>query len=271
MGRALADAKRNVRGFSDPFALKLLPVDCREAVTRRIQGERPRNRREAALGMVATVTSRIMGPRTVTIDDGLRQLPPGYQLVIVGAGLDARAYRMDELSQSIVFELDHPATQAFKRRQAAGLVTRAKELRYVPIDFTQEQLGDALERAGHSTAIPTAWIFEGVISYLTPGEVATSLRAMAKRSAPGSRLLATYNEDSAVRRVFSTLTSRTREPHRAWFSPTQMQALLEREGFRLHSDFDGLARARRCGVKPFWLEYLWVRSHHVVIADVAAP
>jgi methyltransferase (TIGR00027 family) len=267
MGRALAEAEGGVRGFSDPFALRLLPDDCRAVVERTVRGEWPRDGRDLQLRIIARAMAPLMGPRTVEIDEGLRELPSGHQVVILGAGLDARAYRLRELAGSVVFEVDHPASQAFKRERTAGLVPCARELRYVPVDFTRERLEDALARAGHATDVPTAWVFEGVISYLTRREVGQAVEGMATRSAPGSRLLATYNEPGGVRRVFAAVTARAGEPHRASFTPARMRQLLEQRGFVVRSDRDGVERARRTGRDPSALERVLVRFHHVVIAD----
>jgi methyltransferase (TIGR00027 family) len=270
MGRALAHAHGTVPGFSDPYALQLLPEDCRAAVERRIRHQWPRGRREAMLGLVASATERMMGPRTVEIDQGLRDMPHGFQLVILGAGLDSRVYRMSELSESVAFEIDHPATQAFKRTRTAGLEPCTRELHHVAVDFSKERLGDALARAGHSTVVPTAWVLEGVISYLTRSEVESSIDAMAARSARGSRLLTTYNEPNPVRGLFAFATARAGEPHRTSYSPQQMRELLEQRGFAVRSDRDGLDRARHVGLEPTAIDRLWVRFHHVVIADACA-
>jgi len=267
MGRALAHARASVRGFDDPFALRLLPADQRAAVERVLRDEWPRTIGEAKLRVIAQATERMMGPRTVEIDDGIRALPRGHQLVIVGAGLDARAYRMDELEGSVAFELDHPATQAFKLRQVQGLRPRVRELRHVAVDFTRETLGDALARAGHDAAVPTAWVFEGVISYLTPADVAKAIEAMAARSTRGSRLLATYNEPSWIRSANSAISARNHEPQRAAFTPESMRRLLSEHGFVVRSDRDGRERAARWDTTPKAFDRFW-RFHHVVVADV---
>jgi methyltransferase (TIGR00027 family) len=269
MGRALAHARRSIPGFDDPYALELLPDDYRAAVERRIRREWPRTRREAMLALVAGFTERMMGPRTVEIDEGLRALPPGHQLVILGAGLDARAYRMRELSESVAFEVDHPASQAFKLRQTAGMRPCTRELHHVAVDFERERLGDRLAHAGHAPDAPTAWVFEGVISYLSPPEVEAAIDGIAERSAPGSRLLATYNEWSLVRRVFSGVTRRSGEPQRGAFSPEQMARLLSERGFVVRSDRDGFERARRHKVAPSVGDRFLFRFHHVVVADFA--
>jgi methyltransferase (TIGR00027 family) len=269
MGRALAHVHRTVRGFDDPFAIDLLPDDCRAAVRRLLDRQWPRSRREAILGLVARWAETLIGPRTVEIDDGLRALPRGFQLVVLGAGLDARAYRMPELAESVAFEVDHPATQAFKRTRTSGWSPLARELHHAAVDFERESVGDALSRAGHRTDVPTAWVFEGVITYLTPRDVGATLDQIAARSAPGSRLLATYNEPSRLRLLFQSIMRRTSEPARAAFEPDEMRRLLETRGFVVHSDRDGNERALRWIDAPTRSARRRVRFHHVVVADIA--
>jgi len=269
MGRALAHARGNVRGFRDPFALGFLGDEYRAVAERCIRGSFPRSVRDAMLGHVARATEKLMGPRTMEIDDGLLAMRPGCQLVLLGAGLDSRAYRMTELAESVAFEVDYPSTQAFKRQKAEGLRPVVRELRYVPVDFANETMGEVLARAGHRTDVPTAWVFEGVISYLLPRDVEASLQAIAERSAPGSRLLATYNEPSRIRRLLGGILSRrTNEPQHSSYVPDEMRALLARYGFVVCSDRDGVERARR------WATEAWRglhRFHHVVIADRVDP
>jgi len=267
MGRALAHARRSPPAFDDPFALQLLPDDHREVVERMRKREWPKSRREAMLAMVASATQNLIGPRTVEIDQGLRELPSGHQLVLLGAGLDARAYRMRELSESIAFEVDHPATQGFKVQKARALRPCTRELRHVAVDFERDRLGEALERAGHDARLPTAWVFEGVVSYLTESEVAATFDIIAGRSYVGSRLLLTYNEPNVARRIASRITARTGEPQRAAFAPRAMRRLLEARGFIVRSDRDGVERARRWNRQSTVMDRLWVRFHHVLIAD----
>jgi methyltransferase (TIGR00027 family) len=270
MGRALAHERHSLPGFSDPFALGLLPDDCRRAIEGLLHHHVPRSLREARLRLVAIFMEKLMGPRTVEIDRSLREMATGFQLVLMGAGLDARAYRLAELRESTVFEVDHPASQAFKRKQVEGLKPFARELRYVPVDFTQQQVAAELEAAGHSTSTPTAWVFEGVISYLSPRDVEASIAAMASRSAPGSRLLATYNIPPGYPgRLAGRFTAMAHEPQRASFQTTQMKELLARNGFVVQSDRDGIERLYRIGAKPSLISHL-TRFHHVVVADRSA-
>jgi methyltransferase (TIGR00027 family) len=126
------------------------------------------------------------------IDAGARQL------VTLGAGLDARAWRMDGLSEVTVFEVDHPATQSYKRARVASLQSRAREVHFVPIDFERQSLDDVLAAAGHDPAVRTAWIWEGVTPYLGIEAVRSTASTVARRSASGSRLAVSYATPQVV-------------------------------------------------------------------------
>lgn len=130
--------------------------------------------------------------RTAAIDEALRSEGSVPQLVILGAGLDARAFRMPELKKTIVFEVDFPSTQEVKKSRAATLAPVAREVRFVPIDFEREALSDVLDRAGHRRDERTVWIWEGVTMYLERAAIGATLEVVATRSASGSALLMTY-------------------------------------------------------------------------------
>jgi methyltransferase (TIGR00027 family) len=135
--------------------------------------------------------------RTAAIDAALRREGSIPQLVILGAGLDARAFRMPELGRTIVFEVDFPSTQEVKKSRVETLPRRASEVRFVPIDFEREALSDVLDRAGHRAAERTVWIWEGVTMYLERTAIEATLDVIAARSFPGSSLLMTYGTAGA--------------------------------------------------------------------------
>jgi len=132
--------------------------------------------------------------RTRAIDDAVRAgIDAGAaQLVILGAGLDARAWRMPELAGAVVFEVDHPSTQAYKRARIGARAPAARDVRFVAVDFSRDALGDALARAGHETAARTFWIWEGVTPYLPRDAMRATLAAIGARSARESRVAVTY-------------------------------------------------------------------------------
>jgi methyltransferase (TIGR00027 family) len=267
MGRALSHALGDVRGGSDPLAIELVPEECRVVVERVLARKWPRTHQEAALTVAARFCRNLMGPRTAEIDDGVASSKSKPQLVIVGAGLDARAHRMKELADTVVFEVDHPASQAFKRERAKAFIPLARELRYAAADLSVESLVDALVTAGHDANRATVWIFEGVITYLTPQQVEGAIVSMASRSAPKSRLIATYNEPSWTRRLAAGATARVGEPQRAAYAIEDLHSLLRKHDWAITSDRDGVERALRWKGSVSLLDHVWPRFHHVVIAD----
>jgi methyltransferase (TIGR00027 family) len=148
----------------------------------------------ASLGLVDHIELR-----TRAIDEALRDaVRAGVgQLVILGAGLDARAWRLPELAEVRAFEVDHPSTQAYKRAQIGQRAAKAREVRFVAVDFARDSLEEALARAGHDAKAPTFWLWEGVTPYLPIEAVRSTLAAVAARSAPGSRIAVTYGTPRA--------------------------------------------------------------------------
>lgn len=111
-----------------------------------------------------------------------------HQVVIVAAGLDARAYRLDWPVGTTVFEIDQPKVLEFKHEVLAdnGIAAKAV-LRSVPVDL-REDWPAALVDAGFDTDRPSAWSAEGLLPYL-PGAAQDSLfEQIDTLSAPGSRL-----------------------------------------------------------------------------------
>lgn len=113
-------------------------------------------------------------------------------LVVVGAGYDTRAWRLEVLRSRRVIEVDHPATQADKqRRLGADERAAVATVTYLGVDLARGDLAAALVDAGHDPDRPTVWLWEAVVPYLPPGAVDATLQVLRDRSAPGSRLLVT--------------------------------------------------------------------------------
>jgi len=179
----------------------------------------------------------MMVARTVAIDADLRKAA-APQVVILGAGLDGRAWRMPELLKTVVFEVDHPDSQQQKLRRVAPLTLQAREVRFVPLDFRTGDLAKELEGAGHDPHVPTAWIWEGVVMYLRRGEIETTLGTIESRSAPGSRLIVAYHQPALMLLLLAVIVRRLGEPIRTVLTPRQMRKLLARYGFSTCWDRD---------------------------------
>jgi methyltransferase (TIGR00027 family) len=180
----------------------------------------------------------------VAIDEAIRAAASS-QVVILGAGLDGRAWRMPELAGSTVFEVDHPDSQRVKRERAASLRQVAREVRFVPVDFARDRLEDALGSAGHDPARQTTWVWEGVVMYLERADIEATLRVVEARSAPGSRLVVVYQSPSIIRKVVGIVLGWLGEPFRSSFTADGMRTLLAGFGFTVVQDDDLASIATR--------------------------
>jgi len=201
-----------------------------------------------------------MALRTLAIDAAVRESIAlgARQLVLLGAGLDARAYRLDGLRDVTVFEVDHPDTQREKRTRIAGHAPRAREVRYVPVDFARDSLERALIDAGHDATVPTCWVWEGVTMYLPKPAMSASLDAISARSAIGSRLAVTYVEGSiadgsvGASRVTHALFRALGEPFHGLYEVDELGRVLRAAAFAVCVDTGSADWRRRYGVRaPF--------------------
>jgi len=177
----------------DPVARDLLPpwLGRMADAPRRLGGAAPFYRNALRLTSLGLIDHAVL--RTQAIDTHLAAaLRSGVdQVVILGAGLDARAWRLPALESTTVFEVDHPATQQYKRRRIGRRTPRA-EVRYVAVDFERERFSERLERAGFRSAAPSMWIWEGVAMYLPLSAIRDTLEQLTRLSAAGSELAMTY-------------------------------------------------------------------------------
>lgn len=199
--------------------------------------------RAATFGLVDHIALR-----TAAIDSALHRAVLGGidRLVVLGAGLDGRAWRLPWLHGVDVLEVDHPDTQALKRERTASLHPLARGVRFVSVDFERERLGERLDDEGHDPNARTFWIWEGVTPYLELDAIESTLRD-ADRSAPGSLLAMTYatpdvtpvplpGVEHLVALGFRTLG----EPLRGLATPHETRTRLQRFGFEIVSDTDQL-------------------------------
>jgi methyltransferase (TIGR00027 family) len=273
--RAVADDRVAIGRFSDPVAVHLLRDAERAAVDRFRSGARPDGWRERLEAATLGATTTALVSRTVIVDDAVRA-KNNPQLVILGAGLDARAYRMPELAEANVYEVDHPASQRDKRDRINGQRPVAKSLSYVAVDFGRDALAPALATAGHDTTTPTTWIWEGVLLYLTEPDVHAALTVIDQCSAPGSRLIVHYSTPSGlgaicgrVQRVVSRLIGAQdpweNEPRISFWHPEAIRTLLAAHNFAVTDDQDLPSVARQLGISA--RQARQVRLDHVAIGD----
>jgi methyltransferase (TIGR00027 family) len=182
--------------------------------------------------------------RTRVIDDEVTAFvrAGGRQLVLLGAGFDARAWRMPELAGVNVFEVDHPATQA-KKRATMRNHRPIGNVAYIAWDFEREPLDRLRPRLaldGHDAASPTMTILEGVLPYLTEEACHATFLGVGRYSRGGCPIAFTYMDEksvlakrhSAARRMLRLFG----EPFRLGFQPNDIGDWLLERGFALERD-----------------------------------
>lgn len=135
-----------------------------------------------------------IGCRKRYIDDEVRRATEAgvNAVVILGAGLDTRAYRLVAPSGIQTYEVDLPANVAYKRARLKALYGRAPErVTLVSVDLDADDLGAVLFANGFQIKRPTMFVWEGVTQYLTEDGVRNTLKSLS-HAAPGSRLVFTY-------------------------------------------------------------------------------
>jgi methyltransferase (TIGR00027 family) len=236
MRRAAHQLLDDPRVFNDPLALKMAGGESEPPP----EAQHPFSR---ALRAFLAVRSRYAE------DQLARAVERGVgQYVLLGAGLDTFAYRNPFRSQRLrVFEVDHPATQAWKReRLEEASIALPNDVTFAPVDFERESLADGLLRAGFDKQSASFFSWLGVTPYLsraafdaTVGFIA-SLRAgtgVAFDYAVERRLL-TPQQQIALD-ALSDRVARAGEPFQLFFDPAALARDLARQGFRDIEDLDG--------------------------------
>lgn len=169
------ETRRPDRLFDDPFAARLAGES----------GQRMLAEAVAASGDKSTLQIVV---RTRFWDEALLSaVPPVTQVVILAAGLDARAYRLRWPDGTTVFELDQPAVIAAKAEALADDKPRCRRVA-IGVDLTTDWT-DTLRANGFDAGLPTVWLMEGLLQYLDERAVYTLFERVDAVSAPGSVLL----------------------------------------------------------------------------------
>jgi methyltransferase (TIGR00027 family) len=228
--------------FEDPFAIRILGADGTAELRRTPDPAPGQKQRPFSIGMRAHLVAR-----SRYAEDQLAQAiaAGATQYVLLGAGLDTFAHR-NAYPQLTVFEVDHPATQAWKRDLLAqsGLRTPPR-LNYTPVDFECDSLSDQLLATGFDPSRKTFFAWLGVVPYLTL-EAFRSTIAFIARSPVGSGVVFDYGQPRRVlppleQLAFDSLASRVAqagEPFQLWFTPPELA--YELEEFRLIEDIGSI-------------------------------
>jgi methyltransferase (TIGR00027 family) len=226
--------------FADPLALRILGQDADQAIA--LARERPERR---PLRLFIAMRSRFAE------DSARRAVEQGVrQIIVLGAGLDTFAYRLEPTDDLRVFELDHPATQRDKRRRLAEAgIEAARHVAYVAHDFEQGSMVAALEAAGFDPLRRAFVLWLGVTPYLTEDAVYATLGELARWQG-GVEVVFDYAnppdriKDAAARRYHEQMAERVAasgEPFRCYFESADLRASALKLGFSEIEDLDRAA------------------------------
>ena len=234
MRRAAHQLHDNPKVLDDPIALQIIGPQA----ARKLQMESP-----DAFGRYGLGIRAFMVARSRYAEDALaRSIERGArQYVILGAGLDTFAYRNPYAESTLrVFEVDFPATQAWKRRNLhEARIPIPASVTYAPVDFEHQTLAEGLRRAGFDAGQATFFSWLGVTMYLTEEAIASTLELVAATPGGGGvafdyaipveslNWMARASMRMLMRRVAAA-----GEPFRTFFDPAALKARLLGMGFR---------------------------------------
>jgi len=252
--------------FSDTRAWQLLTEDERQSFNEMLITELEKNRPEYVTGdPVATLdravahypATALVVARSAISEQRLKEaIARGVdQYVIVGAGMDTFALREPELCERVrVFEIDHPATQAFKRQRATEARFEApSHLHFAPADFERDSVASALASTPFDARRPSFFAWHGVTMYLTHNAISSALDSIRRVAAPDSEIVFDYWDEYAfdpAKRSKETsdlfdLVASFGEPFVSGFEPKVLPSELAAHGFSLVEDIGPDEQARR--------------------------
>lgn len=258
--------------LDDPLAVRILPPDARAELARTPAAARKPFSAALRAFMVARARFAEDVLAAAIRDHSTRQV------LVLGAGLDTFAYRNPHPALR-VFEVDHPATQAWKR----DLLHRAEiplpgSLTFVPVDFERQSLQTELLRDGFDPTLPTATAWLGVVPYLTAEAFASTTRLLGSLP-PGSSLVFDYSlprealpeVEQLMLDSLSARVAQAGEPFRLFFTPDLLAQELARCNLTVVEDLDAPAiNARYLAGRADGL-HLRGRAARLCHAAVATP
>lgn len=178
--------------FHDPYAIEFFGEDARKQLQ---TAEQAKAQIESYNQMMPGVNGAIVS-RIRFIDEVVEQCLYNdfRQMVIIGAGYDTRAYRIDGVPEKIkVFEVDHPLTMETKIQTIVNLFDGLPDhVKFVPVVFGQDRMDQKLMEGGFQKGLKTLFIAEGLLMYISPQAVEGLLAFVTSASSIDSIFVADY-------------------------------------------------------------------------------
>lgn len=192
--RALESERENAL-FRDPLAQAFATAGGLGPSSPPLSGDEAARRRRLGVAFSIVIRTRFLDDLLVqACASGIRQV------VLLGAGMDSRAFRINWPKGTRLFEVDTAAPLDFKAsvlRQERAFA-RCERIT-VAVDLRDDWPG-ALAAAGHDPAVPTVWIAEGLLIYLPEDAVELLLARISAQSAAGSRMGLTLGSRGVIER-----------------------------------------------------------------------
>lgn len=228
----------------DPFAMALLREQEKDVL--QFAADHPL----ASIGRLFTAARSRIAEDALwgAVERGVRQI------VVLGAGLDTFALRNPYGARILVYEVDHPATQAWKRESMADAdIPLPPWLIFVPVDFEHDDVAEKLAAAGFQQKAAAFFTWLGVVPYLTQDAIGRSLDYIS--SIPNPEVVFDYMEPSEafseelrqLEKVRDAQLKRVGESSAGRFDPGGMAAMLRAHGLRAIEDITFQQIASRFG------------------------
>ena len=229
--------------------------------------------------------------RTRVIDDALLDIVNHHhritsvdphkrsQVVVLGAGFDTRAYRLNALATARVFELDHPSTQRAKRKVIDRLGISRDGVTHAPINFEDDDLLDVLTSAGIDPYSPIVFVWEGVTNYLSAEAVDDTLATIRRLAgSPHVALIATYVDIRALNdpspfpeaRRWTKAVGSVGEPWTFGLHPNAASQYFRDRGYQIRSDISTKDAGRQL-LNGLHRTEQGSELYRVLVADITPP
>jgi len=221
----------------DPYAIHFISPETMETYKDPSKAKAAHERYERLFpGLGNSIRARVR-----YFDDFIKTAIEGglEQLIILGAGYDTRAYRIEGIKGKVmVFEVDRPETLKAKMEKIKEIFGSLPDhVVYVPVDFRVERLGQRLTDCGYNKSLKTLFVMEGLIMYLPVEAVDDILAYVIENSGKGSKILFDYFPDSVIKgtceagRNMREYAEMAGEPLQFSISEGTMESFLAKRGF----------------------------------------
>ena len=259
---------QDVRFFEDRYALKLIPGGAFKLVSGLTKFRYFRNkiikRYEKSIpgvyGNMICRTRYIDEKLTAAVNNGFKNV------VIIGAGMDMRAFRIEGMDSLNVFELDSATMCDYKQMTIKPLIGDNQHVTYLPVNLSSESIERNLIDAGCDSTLTTLFIWEGQTQYLAKKQVQSILQTVSNFP-KGSQLVFSYLLKEMIPAYSQEEIEENLVKWQFGLEPQQVSAFLSKRGLKLIEDIDAAEFESRY-INPSERALSCLEAEHTVFAEV---